>query len=66
MTAEPRAIDCDVHPTVPDVKVLLPHMEEFWRDSVEDRGLTSLDTISYPSKAPLSARPEWRVRRMTE
>src|SRR5262245_45213169 len=57
---EPRAIDCDVHPTVPDVKALLPHMETFWRDSVEDRGLSSLESNSYPPKAPISARPEWR------
>jgi predicted TIM-barrel fold metal-dependent hydrolase len=45
---------------VPDVKALLPLMELFWRDSVEDRGLASLESNSYPSKAPISARPEWR------
>jgi predicted TIM-barrel fold metal-dependent hydrolase len=58
--AAPGAIDCDVHPNVPDVKALLPHMETFWRDSIEERGLSSLDSISYPIKAPISARPEWR------
>jgi hypothetical protein len=57
---EPGAIDCDVHPAVPDNKALLPYLDTFWRDSVEERGLNSLESISYPPKAPLSSRPEWR------
>ena len=60
MTTALRAIDCDVHPAVPDLAALLPHLETFWRDSVEDRGLASLDSISYPPKSPLTSRPEWR------
>ncbi len=59
MTA-PGAIDCDVHPTVPDNKALLPYLDTFWRDSVVERGLTSLESISYPPKSPLTSRPEWR------
>jgi predicted TIM-barrel fold metal-dependent hydrolase len=58
--SEPGAIDCDVHPTVPDMAALLPYLDTFWRDQVEDRGLSSLESISYPPKAPISARPEWR------
>jgi len=58
--AIPGAIDCDVHPTVPDNKALLPYLETFWRDSVVERGLTSLESISYPAKSPLTARPEFR------
>ena len=58
--SEAGAIDCDVHPSVPDVSVLLPHLDTFWRDSVVDRGLSSLDSNSYPLKSPLTARPEWR------
>jgi hypothetical protein len=57
---EPGAIDCDVHPSVPDVTALLPHLDEFWRDSAVDRGLNSLDSNSYPLKSPLTSRPEWR------
>jgi predicted TIM-barrel fold metal-dependent hydrolase len=57
---EPGAVDCDVHPSVPDVAALLPHMETFWRDSIVDRGLNSLDTNAYPLKSPLTSRPEWR------
>lgn len=60
MIAEHPSVDCDVHPSVPDMGALLPHLETFWRDQVEDRGLASLETISYPRNAPISARPEWR------
>jgi predicted TIM-barrel fold metal-dependent hydrolase len=55
-----KAIDCDVHPTVPDIRVLLPHLEEYWRDSVEERGIGSLESSSYPPNAPLTARPDFR------
>src|SRR6478609_2642782 len=57
---EVGAIDCDVHPTVPDNAALLPYLEEFWRDSVVSRGITSLESISYPTQSPLASRPEWR------
>src|SRR3954453_9830688 len=57
---EVGAIDCDVHPTVPDNNALLPYLEEFWRDSVVSRGINSLESISYPTRSPLTSRPEWR------
>ena len=60
MSANARIIDCDIHPTVPDIKALLPYLDEYWRDSVEERGIASLESISYPPKAPISARPNWR------
>lgn len=60
MTIKLRAIDCDVHPAVPDIKALLPYLDDFWRDSVEERGIPSLDSVNYPPRAPISARPEWR------
>jgi hypothetical protein len=55
-----HAIDCDVHPTVPSIKALLPYLDEHWRESVEERGILSLESISYPRNAPISAREEWR------
>jgi len=55
-----HAIDCDVHPTVPDMKALLPHLDDFWRETVEERGINSLETVTYPPNSPLTARPEWR------
>ena len=60
MTTQTAAIDCDIHPTVPGVRALAPYLDDFWRDSVEARGITSLDSISYPPGAPLTARPDWR------
>ena len=57
-----KAIDCDVHPTVTDIRQLLPHLEEYWRDSVEERGIGSLESSSYPPNAPLTARPDFRGR----
>jgi predicted TIM-barrel fold metal-dependent hydrolase len=55
-----RAVDCDVHPTLPDIKALAPYLDEHWRDSVEERGIPSLESISYPPNAPITARPDWR------
>jgi uncharacterized protein len=55
-----RAIDCDVHPLVPDIRALAPYLEEHWRNSVEERGIPSLESISYPPNAPITARPDWR------
>jgi len=58
-----KSIDCDVHPSVPGMRALMPYLEEFWRDSVEDRGIDSLESISYPPNAPISARPDFRGAR---
>jgi predicted TIM-barrel fold metal-dependent hydrolase len=55
-----KAIDCDVHPTLPDIKLLLPHLDAYWRDSVVERGIGSLETAAYPPNAPITARPDWR------
>jgi predicted TIM-barrel fold metal-dependent hydrolase len=55
-----HSIDCDVHPTVPDMKALAPYLDDFWRETVEERGINSLETVTYPPNSPLTARPEWR------
>ena len=59
--SELKSIDCDVHPSVPGMRALMPYLDEFWRDSVEDRGIDSLESISYPPNAPISARPDFRA-----
>ena len=61
MTA-PGAIDCDVHPTVPDNKVLLPYLDDVLARLCFERGITSLELMSYPPKSPMTSRPEWRGR----
>jgi hypothetical protein len=60
VTASWSTIDCDVHVNVPNLQALLPYLDDHWRDSVVDRGMNSLDSISYPPNAPLTARPDWR------
>jgi uncharacterized protein len=60
MTAA-EAIDCDIHPGVPDLKGLLPYMNEFWQESFVHRGLDGFDMMSYPLNAPITCRPDWRV-----
>ncbi len=53
-------IDCDLHPTVPGLGVLLPYLDEVWRETVQRRGLEPLVPISYPIGNPLSVRSDWR------
>ncbi len=55
-----KAIDCDVHPNVPGLKTLLPYMEPYWADTLVQRGMHELDSISYPNNSPLTARADWR------
>lgn len=60
MTATLKPIDCDVHPQVPGMKALLPWLDENWREQVLDRGILSLDSISYPPNSPLTIREDLR------
>ncbi len=60
MSETQGAIDCDVHPTITGTRVLAPYLDGFWRDSLAERGIDSLDSISYPVDAPLTARADWR------
>ena len=56
------AIDCDIHPGVPDIKALLPYMNDFWQESFVARGIDGFDMMSYPLNAPITCRPDWRVK----
>ena len=58
---ETGGIDCDLHPAVPNLKALYPYLSDHWRDIAIQRGMSELDSISYPANSPLSARPDWRV-----
>ena len=51
-----NVIDCDIHPTVPSLDALLPYMNEHWKDTIVQRGVHELETISYPKNAPLTVR----------
>jgi predicted TIM-barrel fold metal-dependent hydrolase len=62
VTLQLKAIDCDVHPTVPGMKALMPYLDDFWRDQVVERDIVTLESIAYPPNAPLTARADWRGR----
>jgi len=53
-------IDCDVHPRLPEIGQLLPYFDPLWRDLVVRRGVEELRSISYPARAPLTTRQDWR------
>ena len=54
------AIDCDVHPMVPSLRALTPYMDQFWADQVVERGMTTLDSQSWPIGSPKTIRADWR------
>src|SRR5215510_14452125 len=56
------AIDCDVHPQVPNLKALYPYLEPYWRDSFTERGIPGFEANAYPPNSPLTARPEWKEK----
>ena len=58
-----NVIDCDIHPTVPSLNALLPYMNEHWKDTIVQRGVHELETISYPKNAALTVRPDWRLEK---
>ena len=55
-------IDCDIHPTVPSVEVLIPYLSDVWQHTVRmiARGIEHLHLTSYPPGAALTCRPDWR------
>lgn len=57
------AIDCDLHPAMPNIAALLPYLDEYWRDQIVDRHIDRypFTLTSYPPNSPLSARPDWRL-----
>ena len=60
MCRYPGAIDCDIHSTVPGIGVLLPYMDDYWREAFVSRGIDGLEMASYPPGAPISCRADWR------
>ncbi len=58
------AIDCDLHPSLPGTRVLLPYLDEYWRDAVTMviGNVDRMELNNYPPNAPLTARPDWRPK----
>jgi uncharacterized protein len=53
------AIDCDIHPAVPTTRVLLPYLDDYWREHVLRRGLERENLE--PNSHPINGRPDWRL-----
>jgi predicted TIM-barrel fold metal-dependent hydrolase len=45
---------------VPNLKALLPHFDEYWRNSIAERGIPGFEANSYPPRAPISVRQDWK------
>jgi predicted TIM-barrel fold metal-dependent hydrolase len=52
-----RAIDCDIHPAVPSVDVLVPYLSAYWQEQVRQTGFKGPIDTAYPLSAATSARP---------
>ena len=57
-----QAIDCDIHPALASTDVLLPYLDDYWREMVPNRMVADLTLASYPPAVPLSGRPDWRPK----
>jgi len=57
------AIDCDLHPGMPSMAELTPHLDPFWRDQFENRHIDRMGFVmtSYPPNSPFTGRPDWRT-----
>lgn len=57
-----EAIDCDVHVAVPSMRVLIPYLDDYWREAVATRGLDrhQMNLTGQAANAPIFARPDWR------
>jgi predicted TIM-barrel fold metal-dependent hydrolase len=53
-------IDCDVHPRLPQMRDLLPYLDEYWRHVVTVRGIDGLVLSGETSSAPHACRSDWR------
>ena len=56
------AIDCDLHPAVPGMAALMPHLDPFWREHFAERYIdhSPFTLMSYAPNLPQSARQDWR------
>ena len=51
-------IDCDIHVAPSSVEVLLPYLDEHWREYIAHSDFKGPTDTSYPTGAPTSARPD--------
>ena len=58
----PGAIDCDIHPALPSMQMLVPYLDEYWRSHILMRGLErdNYTASAFPPEAPINCRPDWK------
>jgi predicted TIM-barrel fold metal-dependent hydrolase len=49
-------IDCDIHPAVPSVDVLMPYLSDYWQEQIRQSGFKGPVDTPYPPSAATSAR----------
>jgi predicted TIM-barrel fold metal-dependent hydrolase len=58
LAAARPGIDCDLHPSVPSIKVLTPYLSAYWREQISQSGFNGPVDSAYPASAATSARPD--------
>ena len=66
MLSSSRAIDCDVHLAVPNMRALLPHRDEYWREHVTRRGHSVRVALQGKRRCSASKLPISSKRRLTQ
>jgi predicted TIM-barrel fold metal-dependent hydrolase len=52
------AIDCDLHPAIPSVELLMPYLPAYWQEQIRQSGFKGPTDTYYPMSAATSARPD--------
>ena len=55
--ASAAIIDCDIHIMPPSVDVLVPYLDDHWREYIRQTAFKGAGETSYPRNAPTSRRP---------
>jgi uncharacterized protein len=56
--AAQQVIDCDIHPAIPSVDLLLPYLSTYWQEQIRQSGFKGPVDSAYPPSAATSARPD--------
>ncbi len=51
-------VDCDIHVMPPSVDVLLPYLDNHWREYIQQTAFRGASETSYPRNVPTSRRPD--------
>jgi uncharacterized protein len=57
-SATVAVVDCDIHVMPPSVDVLLPYLDDHWREYIRQTAFKGASETSYPRNVPTSRRPD--------